>query len=319
MKTINKRRAAAATAVAGMVLTPLGLLPMELAHAAGDGSFRANVENNDGDSVPGAKVTLYSTATGAAVGTPKVIAETDDPNTSEDETQSVTFTGLNTGTYLVKVEDPSGKYVTEYSTADEITQDESWAAAFVSLNPRTSGLGELSGTVTQKTDDSYFEARVFVYPDTATQASIDSGDTWHVASTWLYDSDYDYEGGRLRTVSQKWDLKLAPGKYKVRVVDYDSQNCNNAPCTFTRQAWAGGTNADDAKVVTVSSRTTSATPTTALPEDVEPTVSVPGRIQGTVTGAGGAKLDNVQVSLFQKSGEESVSYTHLTLPTKRIV
>lgn len=299
-----KSRSLLATAAAsGLVLTPLGWIALPAAQAAGPGEMSVHVRNvYTGAELPGIQVTLYNTSSGAPVATRTT--PTDNPSTPDDEnTGSVYFEGLEPGTYTAKAHDPSGAHSDKYSTGEAVTADDPWAGAGIAMTPIGTSIGRITGQVSQLTDrdlDAYLE----VYPSTVTTAAIEDGTADYVTRSHVYEYDYDSDGGE--TVTDKWQVNVAPGSYKVRAVDRDSRSCEyddyeyTYECTYTRTAWVGGNSAETATALTVTAGKASVAAGVILPAEV---VAGTDRIAGTVTGAGGVEIDDVEVDLLQRIGD----------------
>lgn len=301
MKTTKRRLIATAAATSGLVLTPLGLLPGP-AHAAGPGAFSVSVsEWVTGVSLPGMQVTLYSTATGLPVGTPLTTPTVDDPETAWDDRRTVRFTDLAVGNYTARVQDPANKHHAKYTTVETITAEDTEAYSEVSLVSTTITYAKLGGTITRPDND--LDARVEVYPSSVTTASIESGDAEPVAVDYAY--GYDYDGDDERLATAEWSANVPSGQqYKVRVLDLDTQQCEYDPddysgeCTYDTKIWVGGATAETAATYSGTNGRLTTVADVALPAPAEEVED--DRISGVVTGAGGIKLDNVDVELFQR-------------------
>ncbi|WP_193610272.1 hypothetical protein [Nocardioides lijunqiniae] len=295
-------------AASGLVLTPLGWIPaMDAAVAAGQSAMSVQVRGlYSGDDLPGVQVTLYSTATGNAVGTRTTTD--DDPSTSDDERGRVLFEGLDPGTYTAKAHDPSGVHSDRYSAARVINADDQWQGVEIALTPVGATVGRLSGTVTQDTSGD-LDAFIEVYPSTVTTAALEAGTAQYVARMRVQDYANNYDDTEVETLTEPWDVKLAPGSYKVRVLDRDSESCSyvgpgeDYDCDFTRKTWVGGAAAETASTVKVTAGQTSASAATTLPAE---NVAGRERITGTVTGARGATLDDIEVELLERVGDRWV-------------
>jgi hypothetical protein len=288
----------ATAAASGLVLTPLGWLPSAEAAPAGPGVVSVDVGDlYSGDDLSGIQVTLYSTATGAAVASRTT--PVDDPSTSEQDESSgvVSFEGVDLGTYTAKAHDPSGKHQDRYSTAVVLTDGDAYENISIRMTPIGASFGRLGGDVSQVTDND-LSAYVEVYPSTVTTAAIESGEADYVSRTYV--GDYVEDDG-VQTLSDDWQLNLAPGSYKVRAVDIDSQTCGYVEgeyeCSYSRTTWVGGNTAETATALTVVAGKNNTTADVTLPAEAVTGVK---RITGTVTGPGGIKIDDVEVDLLQR-------------------
>ena len=286
-----------------LVLTPLGLVSAP-AHAAGDGDFYVQVVSwGTGEYLPGIQVTLYDTATGGAVATRTT--STDDPGTGWNEAGQAVFSGLANGSYTAKAVDPTRKHAEKYSTVDSISEDDTFADGYIAMVPTTIEVGILSGTVTEAAGDVELNALVEVFPASATQASIESGQTRPVAQTRV--SDYDYYGDD--SLSADWSVQVPGGlAYKVRVSDRDSSyDCDYVDdggyvevCGYEASLWVGpaGATATTATSFSVAKAKRVSAGTTQQPSQDERNEE--DRFTGTVTGPGGVTLDDVEVELFKE-------------------
>lgn len=293
---------ALAVAVAGSPFVVAGT-----AQAAGSGEVEIDVHDSvTWDAIAGQTVTLYSTATGAAVGSPRV--------TGPDG--EVDFTGLVDGGYTAKVS-ASANYHEKYSTVVTVDEDHPFAWNEVALAPITPTNGRLSGTVTKPGDR--IDAEIEIFPADATDASIESGDVQPVASV---NYAYGYSDGD--DARADWARQLAPGSYKVLVGDQDSPETVHHKTAdgydygygydydvqgwseHESQVWVGSgaaNDADHAKPFTVNAAKTTKTDTVVLAAGADSRTD--GRISGTVTGTAGAALGDVQVNLFQQQDDGS--------------
>lgn len=278
------------------------------ANAADTGNVSVQVvDHNTFRSIPGQSVQLFSTATGAAVGAAK----------TTDDSGEVQFTGLNNGGYTAKVAGTSA-YHEQYSRVvtldDEDLNDgqSDTAYAFVGLTPATITQGRLSGSIT-KAGAEELSGDVLIFPSSATNASIQSGETQPVEHSYAY----GYDDGK-GEAQDDWATKLAPGSYKVLVTDRSTATTAHHDPTPDNpydyyadwderqsEVWVGSgvsNDASHAKSFTVAAAKTTAVDTAVLaPATVEP--PAPARISGTVTGPASAKLGDVQVRLFEKVDE----------------
>ncbi|HWI42866.1 MAG TPA: hypothetical protein VNS81_04565 [Nocardioides sp.] len=278
------------------------------ANAADTGDVSVHVvDHNTFRSVPGQSVQLFSTATGTAVGAAK----------TTDADGDVQFTGLNNGGYTAKVAGTSA-YHEQYSRVvvlddEDVNDGQSDSAfAFVGLTPATITQGRLSGSVTKAGADE-LSGDVFIFPSSATNASIQSGETQPVEHSYAY----GYDDGK-GEAQDDWATKLAPGSYKVLVTDRSTATTAHHDPTPDNQydyyadwderqseVWVGSGASNDAshaKSFTVTAAKTTAVDTAVLaPATVEP--PAPARISGTVTGTASAKLGDVQVRLFRQVDE----------------
>ena len=306
---MRTKKLVALTAGGGLVLTPLGLMPAPSAVAApGTGSFFVSAEDwVTGQGLPGLQVTLYDAATGATVGS-VATTSTDDPGTPWDEGGQAVFRDLDSGSYTAKVHDPTGKHVDKFTRVRPIDTEDYYSSAsdFVALVPTTVEVGILSGTITQSTDgNGDLEALVEVFPAGATEASIASGAVRPLVTDHVYAYDYD-DNDEDGLHSGDWSVKVPGGQsYKVRVSDTDTdRTCHSGEdysyvCEYDTRVWVGGVGATAASATSfpVSSSGKVSAGTKQLP--VAP-VSSDDRITGTVTGAGGTALDDVEVELFKQ-------------------
>ncbi|WP_193612079.1 hypothetical protein [Nocardioides lijunqiniae] len=292
-------------AASGLVLTPLGWIPaMDAALAAGPGELSVQVRDQySGDELPGVQVTLYSTATGKAVTTSTT--PVDNPATVEDEGGGqVRFEGLDLGSYTAKAHDPSGAHVDRFSTARVLSAESPWQGAGIELTPIGASYGRIAGSVSQLTDGD-LDAYVQVYRSTVTTASIEDGTAQYVTQIRVDSYEDEYDDGPAKTVTESWQANLVPGSYKLRVVDRDSQSCSydeedGYGCDYSRTTWVGGGTAEAASTLNVTAGRTSTASATSLPAESD---AGPQRISGTVTGAGGVRVDNADVDLLERVGD----------------
>lgn len=292
------RWAASATLAVAVASSPF--VVASPASAVGTGTFQVHVESNSGSDLPGQSVRLYSTTTGLPVG----LAQTTDGG------GGVTFENLDEGGYTAKVAD-SASYRGEYTTVVEVEGDGDFDFASVSLQPIGVTQGRIAGEVSKADND--LDAEILIFPSSATNASIASGDTQPVASASA--NDYEYYGDG--TVRDDWAAKLPPGSYKVLVGDDDTPEgvCHGYVGYYgcygwtehESQVWIGAGLANDANNATTYTVTAGATRATAAvtlaPDAVDP--GDPARIGGTVTGTASVPLDDVYVRLFQQQPDLS--------------
>lgn len=266
--------------------------------AAEDGAFTVWVgdRTTSGD-LRDMSVTLINAVTGAVVGAPL---------TTEADGR-VVFPGLPDGEYLVKVTDPTGRYQEGYSTSDTVTAADLNAYRAVRLYSTSIEFGRLGGTVFAP-GKRYLEALVEVYPGTATAASVASGDVDPVESDWVNGDDDDADG----TAEGDWSVNV-PGDgatYKVVVRDYDSRTCDyvydaygypDYVCTYANEVWVGGAGADDAKQFTVNNAQVTTADRVGFGGG---STSGDPKVTGTVTGAGGAAIDDIDVDLLVSCGDD---------------
>lgn len=286
---------ALAVAVAGSPFVVAGA-----AHAAGTSEVDIFVRDSaTWNPVQGQTVTLYSTATGAVVGSPRV----------SDAQGEVDFTGLDAGGYTAKVS-ASGTYREGYSTVVTVSDDE-YVSQGVRLHAVTPSYGRLSGTVTKEHTDN-LDADIEIFPATATDESIASGAVQPVASVRVGADGYDDDD-----VDADWDSNLAPGQYKVLVGDEDSLVTTTHPpegsydgdygwSEHESQVWVGSGSANDAdhaRTFTISAA--KATPVGEVALAPAATSTEPARISGTVSATSGGKVGDVHVVLFQQQEDET--------------
>lgn len=303
----RKCRWVAATTVSVAVAASPFLVP-SVAHAAGDGTFVISVQSAEtGYDLADQTVTLYRTSTGAAVGAAKV---TDDEGV-------VVFPALDEGGYTAKVSGTSA-YREKYSTVAAIDGEGDFEFRSVSLLPVRPTVGSITGTVTKDGTDE-LDGEIQIFPATVTNASVISGAAQPVDTVSL--NGY---GEEKEEASDTWQANLPPGSYKVLVGDDDTPetathtdpNCDEEYAEYydyycsswdehASQVWVGSSSNDasGAKVFTVSAGARTTVGTTAL-AGAEPEPTTPGRISGTVTGVGGAKLSDVDVRLFRQVTDE---------------
>jgi 5-hydroxyisourate hydrolase-like protein (transthyretin family) len=295
-------RWAAATALA-VTVAGSPFVVAGAAQAAGTGEVDIYVgDSSTGADVSGQTVSLYSTTTGAVVGASK----------TTDSFGSVEFTGLPAGGYTAKVA-ASSKYREKYSTVVTVTGDDDVEYNSVYVNPTATSYARLSGSVTQ-TGTPSLDAEVEIFPSTATEESILSGETQPIARAQAYDYEYSSTD---QDSQADWGAYLAPGSYKVLVGDKTSKSVwHDDPessdeydgwSEFQSEHWVGAGSSDDADHATsftVTAGHVRDTGTVALaPRDDSSTAD--SRISGTVTGTGGAKLGDVRVELFQQQDDGS--------------
>lgn len=294
------RWAASATLAVAVASSPF--MVAAPASAAGTGTFFVQVWTTSGPDEPiaGQSVRLYSTTTGLPVG----------PAQTTDGDGGVTFENLEEGGYTAKVAD-SATYRGEYSTVVKVEGDGDFDFAVVSLQPIGVTQGRIAGEVSKV--DTELDAEILIFPSSATNASIASGDTQPVASASA--NAYDYYGDGVS--EDDWAAKLPPGSYKVLVGDDDTPegSCHGYVGYYgcygwtehESQVWIGSglsNDADHATTYTVTAGATRATPAVTLaPDAVDP--GDPARLSGTVTGAASAPLDDVYVRLFQRQPDDS--------------
>lgn len=280
------------------------LMVANAAYAAGTGIVNVHVTAGTGAPLSGQSVTLYSTATGSPVQTAH----------TTDGSGDTSFTGLDAGGYTAKVA-ASASFREEYTPVVVIDGDGDVEYASASLLAVGITQGRLTGTVAKP--GNRLDAEIRIFPSTATNASIASGEVGPVAYAGANDYDYDYDD----VAQDDWSAKLPAGSYKVLVGDDRSGDtvCHGESYDgycygweeHTQQVWIGSgasNDADHAGVVTVTAGQSTGTAKVTFPGTVTPTA--PTRVGGTVTGAGGATLADVRVRLFQQ--QEDLSWNQIT-------
>lgn len=269
------------------------------AQAVGTGMIQVHVASTTGADLAGQSVALYSTATGLPV----------DTGTTDGLGDAV-FTDLDEGGYTARVA-ASSSYHEKYSTVVTIDGDGDVEFASVNLLPIGITQGRIAGTVSKL--DNALDAEIQIFPSTATNASVTSGDTEPVAFASAYDYEYYGDG----TVQDDWAAKLPPGSYKVLVGDDDTPEtvCHGYMGYYgcygwsehESQVWVGSgapNDANNAGVFVVTAAQTRSTGSVTLAPDEDPPAD-PARIGGTVTGAASAPLDEVVVRLLQQQPDLS--------------
>lgn len=296
------RWAASATLAAALASSPFVVASPASAVGTGTGTFQVYVASSTGQPLAGQSAQLYSTTTGLAVGSAQ----------PTDGDGYVTFEFLDEGGYTAKIA-ASASYRGEYTTAVQVEGVGDFDFASVSLTSVGVTQGRIAGVVSKQDND--LDAEIRIFPSTATNASIASGDTQPVASASA--NDYEYYGDGI--VEDDWAAKLPPGSYKVLVGDDDSADtvchgyigyyggCYGGWGEHESQVWVGSglpNDADNAATFTVTAGATRSTPAVVLAGD--PVVpGDPARIDGTVTGTVGALLDDVDVRLLQQQPDLS--------------